>query len=30
MTLESMCKTSLGFSNSKDEKAEGYVKAIGT
>ena len=30
MTLESMCKTSLGFSNSKDEKAEKYVKAIGT
>ena len=30
MTLESMCKTSSGFSKSKDEKAEKYAKAIGT
>ena len=30
MALESMCETSLGISNAKNEKAENYVKAIGT
>ena len=30
MTLESMCETSLGISNSADEQTEDYVKTIGT
>ena len=30
MTLESMCETSLGISNSTDKEAEDYVKTIGT
>ena len=30
MTLESMCETSLGISNSADRKAEEYVKTIST
>ena len=30
VTLESMCETSLGIRNSKDEKSEKHVKAIGT
>ena len=29
MTLESMCETSLGISNSTDKEAEDYVKTIG-
>ena len=30
MTLESMCETSLGISNSTDKEAEDYVKTVGT